>query len=477
MAKSHVAVLSSPGLGHVTPLFELAKRLVTHFDLRVTFLVITSNIPSPAQDQLLHSQTLPPDLYVVELPPVDASSLVTDDMLLLTQLCVMVKHSLNSSLKSALVEDKPKALIIDIFCTEAFDICKEIHIPVYSFFTASVALMTFSLYLPTMDREIEGQFVDLPEPINVPRCNPIRPEDLLDQVRNRNNDEYKWYLYHVARLPLAAGIFLNSWEGMEPVSVKAVTEHQFYKEIPIPPVFSVGPLIKQVECIPLTDSDLDLLQWLDDQPCESVLFVALGSGGTFTINQLEELALGLEMSEQRFVMVVRLPSDKSSAAFFDVGSGKEEDDPEAYLPKGFTERTKGKGVVVKSWAPQAEVLSHPSTGGFLSHCGWNSTLESVINGVPMIAWPLYAEQRMNATILEEEVGVAVKARARAAAAEEEEVVGREEIEKVVRLVMEGEKGKLMRKKAKLIKESAAKSLSHGGESWESLAKFAQGCKM
>ncbi|CAN0922068.1 UDP-glycosyltransferase 72B1 [Linum grandiflorum] len=86
----------------------------------------------------------------------------------------------------------------------------------------------------------------------------------------------------------------------------------------------------------------------------------------------------------------------------------------------------------------------------------------MINGVPMIAWPLYAEQRMNATILEEEVGVAVK---------------REEIEKVVRLVMEGEKGKVMREKAKSVKESAALSLSDGGESWESLAKVARGWKL
>ncbi|CAN0922069.1 UDP-glycosyltransferase 72B3 [Linum grandiflorum] len=85
----------------------------------------------------------------------------------------------------------------------------------------------------------------------------------------------------------------------------------------------------------------------------------------------------------------------------------------------------------------------------------------MINGVPMIAWPLYAEQRMNATILEEE----------------DAVVGREEIEKVVRLVMEGEKGKVMREKAKSVKESAALSLSDGGESWESLAKVARGWKL
>ncbi|CAI0425503.1 unnamed protein product [Linum tenue] len=164
---------------------------------------------------------------------------------------------------------------------------------------------------------------------------------------------------------------------------------------------------------------------------------------------MTELAWGLELSEQRFVLVARFPSDR-------------------YLPEGFVERTKGRGVVVASWAPQIAVLGHVATGGFLSHCGWNSTLESVSSGVPMIAWPLYAEQRMNATILEEEVGVAVKVAAAAA------VVGREEIERVVRLVMEGEKGKEMREKARLLKESAAEALSvGGGGSWASLAKVAE----
>ncbi|CAI0425497.1 unnamed protein product [Linum tenue] len=461
MPKPHVAVLPSPGLGHVTPLLELAKRLVTQFDLHVTVLVVTSTIPSPALSQLLHSPTLPADLDVVELPPVDAAALVTDEMQLLTQLAIMVEHSLNASLKSVLLQiGTPKALIIDIFCTQAFDICKPLSIPVYSFFTASVALMNFSLYLPTMDREIDGEFVDLPEPVAVPGCTPIRTADLLDQVKDRNNDEYMWYLHHVGRLPEAAGIFLNSWEGIEPVSIQSLTEHPFYRGIPIPEIFPV-------ECT--AEMDAELINWLDEQPSKSVLFVALGSGGTFTSDQMTELAWGLELSEQRFVLVARFPSDRSaSAAYFNAGSGGEEDGPARYLPEGFVERTKGRGVVVASWAPQIAVLGHVATGGFLSHCGWNSTLESVSSGVPMIAWPLYAEQRMNATILEEEVGVAVKVAAAAA------VVGREEIERVVRLVMEGEKGKEMREKARLLKESAAEALSvGGGGSWASLAKVAE----
>ncbi|KAK9948695.1 hypothetical protein M0R45_004260 [Rubus argutus] len=118
-----------------------------------------------------------------------------------------------------------------------------------------------------------------------------------------------------------------------------------------------------------------------------------------------EMAWGLELSQQRFIWVVRPPTTKSAdSAFFTSGNG--DGDHSSYLPEGFLTRTRDVGMVVPLWAPQVDILGHPSVGGFFSHCGWNSTLESVTNGVPMIAWPLYAEQRMNATLLTEELGVA-----------------------------------------------------------------------
>lgn len=115
------------------------------------------------------------------------------------------------------------------------------------------------------------------------------------------------------------------------------------------------------------------------------------------------------------------------------------------------------------------MLKHPSTGGFLSHCGWNSTLETIINGVPLITWPLFAEQRMNATILAEQVGIAVKPVVKPG----ESLVGREEVERVVRLVIEGEKGRDMRRRTGELKESAAKALEIGGSSHDALERMAK----
>ena len=101
-SQSHVAVLASPGMGHIIPLFELAKRLVVHHGIHVSFLNITTEA-SAAQNQLLHSPTLPPNLKVINLPPVDISALVTKDAGIVTRLCINVQESLKP-LKSVLIE-------------------------------------------------------------------------------------------------------------------------------------------------------------------------------------------------------------------------------------------------------------------------------------------------------------------------------------------------------------------------------------
>ncbi|KAF9668650.1 hypothetical protein SADUNF_Sadunf14G0025700 [Salix dunnii] len=399
-AKPHVAIMSSPGMGHITPLLEIAKRLVVLHDLHVSFIVVATNEVSAGQDNLLKPSTLPPSLDVVYLPTVDVFAVTTNGMPVAARLSVIVEEAIKS-LKSVLAElGKIKAVVIDLFCTQVFDICSELSIPAYLFFTASVALLTFSLYLPTLDREVEGEFVDLPEPVKVPGCPPIRPEDLLDQVKNRKIDEYKWFLFHSSRFHLGAGIFLNSWEDLEPANFKAITEDPFFKRIRTPPLHPVGPLIKKEE--PLTASDADCLAWLDRQPPNSVLFVSLGSGGTLTVEQLTELAWGLELSNQRFIFVVRMPTNSSaSAAFFNAGS--DVNDPKAYLPEGFSERTRERGL------PAAE----PGAS----------------------------------------------------------LVGREEVERVVRLAIL--EGKDMRKKIRELKDSAARAMEIGGSSYDSLACLAK----
>lgn len=350
---------------------------------------------------------------------------------------------------------------------DAFDICKNFNVPVYTFYTSATKSLALALYLRKLDKEVDCEFVDVAEgSIRVPGCKSIYVDDLQDSLKNRKAEAYKWNMLHASRLTMATGIFVNTWDDFESKSswFHGLNNDPYFRNLPAPPLYRVGPLIKHDEAV--AESDAFILSWLDNQECDSVLFVALGSGGTMTSEQLSELALGLEMSKQKFVFVVRKPSDIDvCGTYFNAGSNV--DDPKTYLPEGFLDRTKGVGLVVPTWAPQVHVLGHKATGGFLSHCGWNSTLESMAYGVPIIAWPLFAEQRINATLLTEEVGVAVKPEGVLQGGRR--VVRREEVERVVRLVMEGEEGKVMRNRMGELKESAAKALKHGGSSYDSLS--------
>jgi coniferyl-alcohol glucosyltransferase len=189
--------------------------------------------------------------------------------------------------------------------------------------------------------------------------------------------------------------------------------------------------------------------------------------------QMRELAYGLELSKQKFIWVVRQPMEEDAyAAFFNTGKVGDGLAVVDYLPEGFVNRTRGMGICVPIWAPQAEILKHPATGGFVTHCGWNSVLESILNGVPMVAWPLYAEQKMNATLLSKELGVAVRVKAT-----DGEIVRREQIAKLIRRVMVDEDDIGMRIKVKEYKLSGEKTLSVFDSSHESLCQMTKDCKV
>jgi UDP:flavonoid glycosyltransferase YjiC (YdhE family) len=139
----------------------------------------------------------------------------------------------------------------------------------------------------------------------------------------------------------------------------------------------------------------------------------------------------------------------------------------ALLPEGFMERVKGRGLVIKSWAPQVDVLGHPATGAFVSHCGWNSTLEAVAAGVPVLCWPLAAaEQKMNKVFVTDGMGIGVEMEGYNAG-----FIKAEEIEAKVRLVLEGEEGRELRKRAIELKKEAEEAMRDGGSSRAAFLQF------
>ena len=168
--------------------------------------------------------------------------------------------------------------------------------------------------------------------------------------------------------------------------------------------------------------------------------------------------MGLENSGQRFLWVLRNPPPDN------------EKDPnlDELLPKGFLERTKEKGFVVKRWAPQVAVLRHDSVGGFVTHCGWNSVLEAVWCGVPMVCWPLYAEQRLNRVVLVEEIKLALGLNE-----SEDGLVSAAELEKRMKELMDSEVGTEVRERVSGLRDEAVTAVKEGGSSHVALAKLAE----
>ncbi|GLJ08475.1 hypothetical protein SUGI_0089420 [Cryptomeria japonica] len=189
----------------------------------------------------------------------------------------------------------------------------------------------------------------------------------------------------------------------------------------------------------LLEQDESCLKWLDAHHPTSVIYVSFGSIAVKSNEQLEELARGLEKSEHPFLWVLRM----------DIAGGTP-----ATLPEGFEERTKDRGLIVK-WAPQVRVLSHP-VGGFLTHCGWNSCLESMSMGIPMLGWPYFCDQFLDCRFCKDvwKIGIDLEG----VDVDENVVVTREEIEKGVRRLMEGPKARELRKRGMELKEAAFKAV-------------------
>ncbi|XP_019248384.1 PREDICTED: zeatin O-glucosyltransferase-like [Nicotiana attenuata] len=175
---------------------------------------------------------------------------------------------------------------------------------------------------------------------------------------------------------LNSGEFMNSYREVEGKYLDLLLANN---EKDKKPLWAVGPLHMLLESHESSDRNRhECLEFLDKQDA----------------NSINELALGLDQSKHRFIWVLREADKKMGVEKFEA---KERN--KIKLPEGFEERVEGRGMVVRNWVPKLEILGHPSTGGFLSDCGWNSCLESISMGVPIAAWPNNADQPYNAVFV------------------------------------------------------------------------------
>ncbi|KAK7355196.1 hypothetical protein VNO80_14444 [Phaseolus coccineus] len=202
------------------------------------------------------------------------------------------------------------------------------------------------------------------------------------------------------------------------------------------------------------------MEWLDKQEPSSVIYISFGTTTALRDEQIQQIATGLEQSKQKFIWVLR---DADKGDIFDGSEAKRYE-----LPKGFEERVEGMGLVLRDWAPQLEILSHSSTGGFMSHCGWNSCLESISMGVPIATWAMHSDQPRNAVLVTEvlKVGLVVKDWDQRNA-----LVTASDVEKAVRRLMETKEGDEIRERAVGLKNVIHRSMDEGGVSHMEMGSF------
>ncbi|RLM84528.1 hypothetical protein C2845_PM04G26340 [Panicum miliaceum] len=359
-----------------------------------------------------------------------------------------------------------RAVVVDAPSVGALGVARELGVPAYTFFAANASAVAVFLQLPWMRAGGQPSFKELGDaPLEFHGVPPMPASYLMRETLQEPESElYKAMMDAMRRNAEPDGILVNTFASLEPRAGPAGSSRRRGAED------ASSVLRRAVGRGPGgagagTKEKHECLAWLDTQPERSVVFLCFGSIGAVTHSeeQLREVAAGLQKSGHRFLWVVRAPLRGDTQRLFDP---RADADLDALLPDGFLESSEGRGLVVKHWAPQVEVLRHRATGAFVTHCGWNSALEGITTGVPMLCWPMYAEQKMNKVVMVEEAGVGVEI-----AGWERGLVTAEEVEAKVRLVMESEEGERLRARVAAHGDAAAAACKAGGSSRAAFGQF------
>ncbi|CAN6218918.1 unnamed protein product [Urochloa humidicola] len=455
--------------GHLPSMFEAGKRLLNSgggaMSLTVLFTQMTmaSNLMSDVDYLIRRESEFGLDIHFHHLPavelPTDSPGAENFIMRFIQLHAPHVKAAL-SGLTSPVA-----AVVADYFCTTLFDVTHELSLPVYAYFSSSASMLALILRLPALDEEVSGDLVNMEGAVDVPGMLPVSTSLLPAPLMTRGPN-YEWMVYHGKRLMEAAGIIVYTVAELEPAVLAAIADGRCVPGRRAPTVYTVSPALS-AKAPGDGKQPHECVTWLDAQPPASVVLLCFGSlGGSFPPPQVREIADALERSEHRFLWVVRGPVPAGSGAPYPTDANVDD-----LLPERFLERTKDRGLVWPKWAPQKDIMAHSAIGGFVTHCGWNSVLESLWHGVPMAPWPLYAEQHLKAFELVSVMGVAV---AMEVDRKRGNFVEAAELERAVRSLMGGSgEGRKAREKAAQAKALCRSAVEEGGSSYVSLQKLAR----
>ncbi|KAG5526031.1 hypothetical protein RHGRI_032353 [Rhododendron griersonianum] len=466
--KPHAVCIPYPAQGHINPMLNVAK-LLHHKGFHITFVNTEYNHRRLLKSRGPHSLDGLPDFRYETIPdglPPTVDTDVTQDIPALcqstTKTCLPHFRELLYKLNDpALSTGPPVTCIVSDGCMSfTVEAAEEFGIPEVLFWTTSACgFLGYTKYKDLVEKGLvplkDASYLTngfLETTIDwIPGMENVRFKDLPSFVRTTdpNDQMVKFVIAETERGLKASAIIINTFEAFEKPVLDSLSSF-------LPPIYTLGPLHLTVNQISderlksmhsnLWKEESECIDWLDSKRPNSVLYVNFGSITVMTPKQLEEFAWGLANSRYDFLWIVRP----------DLVLGES-----AMLPPEFVTETEGRGMLA-SWCSQEQILKHAAIAGFLTHSGWNSTVESVCGGVPMICWPFFAEQQTNCWFSCGEWGIGM---------EIDSNVRREEVERQVRELMEGEKGKEMKRKAVEWKEKAEEAAGPGGSSYVNLDKL------
>ncbi|XP_024963212.1 7-deoxyloganetic acid glucosyltransferase-like [Cynara cardunculus var. scolymus] len=381
----HVLIFPLPMQGHVNSMLKLTELLLTA-GLHITFLISAKD-----HDRLFRYTTVHGHLnsysgfrfHVIHglyEGPVD-----TGDKL--TILFDSLSKVTTPLLRNMLLDSPVACLIADGIMAFPLDAAKGTGVPVFFFRTVSACAFWAYFCIPDLvtSGDIPFQGTDMDKQIvNVKGMEGfLRQRDLPSFFRSDVNNVTLQQIANVTRRTQEShALILNTFDELEGPILSEIRKY-------CPNIYTIGPLhahLKSTSSNNLFEEDKTCIGWLDQQSPKSVLYVSFGSITTLTREQLIEFWHGLVNSGKRFLWVIR-----EDLLLNHGGDNK--------VPSEVKDVTRERGYIV-GWVPQQEVLAHPAISAFLTHNGWNSTLESIVEGVPMVSWPFFADQQINSRFVE-----------------------------------------------------------------------------
>jgi abscisate beta-glucosyltransferase len=453
------------GGGHQIPMIDTARVFASH---GVASTILTT--PSTAlqfQNSITRDQKSNISITIHTLTAPENTEITEADMFVGPRSDTFLLEPL----KMFLLEHRPDCIVVDTFHCWAGDIIDELKIPRIDF-TGNGCFPGCVIENTRKHVVLENLSSDS-EPFIIPGL-PDRIEMTRSQIPifARNPSEFPYRIKPLEEKSF--GNVINSFYDLEPAYVDYIRNKLGKKTWLVGPVSLYNRSLedkKERGKQPTMDVQ-SCLNWLNSKKPNSVLYISFGSIARLHMKQIKEIAYGLEASDQSFIWVVGKI----------INSSKEEETCiENWVLDGFEERMKeiDKGLIFRGWAPQLLILEHEAIGGFLTHCGWNSTLEGVCAGVPMITWPLSAEQFTNEKLVTDvlRIGVQVGSREWSWDEERKELVGREKVEFAVKkLMVKSEEVEEMRQRVRHIAENAKKAVVEGGTSYGDIDSLIQELK-